>query len=125
MKFWTLFLILLISCGRQEFDKSRVESIGQSLIKPDTIDKTESSIPDIVFLGEGLLRKISQLKTKATKYNIKVEKGDFKEPFGNNQADCILTIQSDIESIGIRLKYNKNKDKYDILGWMTLTDDQN
>ncbi len=120
MKFCTLFLVLFISCGRQELDKTRVESIGHSLIKFDTIDKTEPSISDIAFLGEGLLKKISQLKTKATKYNIKVEKGDFKKPFGNNQADCILTIQTDIENIGIRLKYNKNKDKYDILGWMTL-----
>ncbi len=125
MKFWTLFLVLLISCGRQELDKTRVESIGQSLIKLDTINKTESSKPDIVFLGEGLIKKISQLKTKATKFNTKVEKGDFKKPFGNDQADCILTIQTDIENIGIRLKYNKNKDKYDILGWMTLTADQN
>jgi primosomal protein N'' len=125
MKFWTLFLVLLFSCIRQELDKTRIESIGQSLIKLDTFNKTESSIPDIVFLGEGLIKKISQLKTKATKFNTRVEKGDFKKPFGNNQADCILTIQTDIESIGIRLKYNKNKDKYDILGWMTLTADQN
>ena len=124
MKFWTLFLVLSFSCGRQELDKTRVESIGQSLIKLDAINKTESSISDIVFLGEGLIQKISQLKTKTTKFNTKVEKGDFKKPFGNNQADCILTIQTDIENIGIRLKYNKNKDKYDILGWMTLSTDQ-
>lgn len=125
MKFWTLFLVLFISCGRQELDRTRIESIGQSLIKLDTIHKTESSISDIVFLGEGLKQKISQLKTKTTKFNTKVEKGDFKKPFGNNQADCILTIKTDIENIGIRLKYNKNKDKYDILGWMTLSTDQN
>lgn len=125
MKFWTLFLVLLISCDRQELDKTRIESVGQSLIKLDTINKTESSVPDIVFLGEGLRTKILQLKSKTTKFNFKVEKGDFKEPFSNNQADCILTIQTDIENIGIRLKYNKNKDKYDILGWMTLTSDQN
>ena len=125
MKFWTLFLVLLISCGRQELDKTRIERIGQSLIKLDTINKTESSMPDIVFLGEGLRTKILQLKSKTTKFNTKVEKGDFKEPFGNNQADCILTIQTDIENVGIRLKYNKNKDKYDILGWMTLPADQN
>lgn len=125
MKFWPLFLVLFISCSRQELDKTRIESIGQSLIKLDTINKTESTISDVVFLSEGLKNKILLLKTKATKYNTKIDKGDLKKPFGNNQADCILIIQTDIENIGIRLKYNKTKDKYDILGWMTLTADQN
>lgn len=125
MKIWTLLLVLLFSSCREELDKTRIENIGQSILKLDTINKAESSVPDVVSISEELINKITQLKAKATKYNTKIEKGDFKKPYGNKQADCILTIQTDIENIGIRLKYNKDKDKYDILGWMTLTDNHN
>ncbi|MEJ1242501.1 hypothetical protein WBG78_30410 [Chryseolinea sp. T2] len=35
-------------------------------------------------------------------------------------ADCILTIDTDERDLGIRLKYNANLNKFDVLGWMSL-----
>jgi hypothetical protein len=113
-------LVLIISCQNKNIDKKRIVAIGQALLKTDTLQKPSTGTTDVVFIGGGLAGKISQLREHATNYNFEVVEGDFKEPFGDNRADCILKIDSDYQDVGIRLKYNKAMDKYDILGWMTL-----
>ena len=112
----TLFSTLLFSCDTIKLDETRIKNIGQAIIKLDT----SQNIPDIVFIGDRLFKEIIRLKANATTYNFKIKKGDFDEPYGDDKADCILTIDTDHQDIGIRLKYDKDKDKYHILGWLTL-----
>ena len=87
------------------------------------IDKSNlgnKNIQDIVLVGDSLIAKVLLIKANTNKYNLKVEKGDLKEPYGNDKADYVLTINTDFQNIAIRLKYNDQIKKYDILGWMTL-----
>ena len=110
----------LASCDNFKTTNDRVIKIGESIINIDTIKTGNPIIPDVVFIGDNLIDKVLLIKRNSKTYSLKVENGDFKKPFGNNKADCILTIDTDFQDIGIRLKYNKQRDKYDILGWKTL-----
>ena len=112
-------LITTLSCRNETIDEARVKKIGQELIRIDTISG-KSSIQEIVYIGDGLLSEISQLRTKATTYEFNIRPGDLKHPFGNNTSDCILAINTEYKDIEIRLKYNHDKNKYDILGWKTF-----
>lgn len=113
-------LIAILSCRNETIDETRIRKIGQALIQIDTISG-KSSIQDIVYIGDGLLREISPLRAKANTYKFCVRPGDLNNPFGNNTADCILTINTEYKDIEIRLKYNQDKNKYDIPGWRTFT----
>lgn len=117
----TIFTLLIfsLSCRNETIDESRIKKIGQALIQMDT-SASKFSIQEIVFIGDGLKREISQLQAKTTTYEFNVRSGDLNYPFGNNTADCILTINTKFKNIEIRLKYNQYKNKYDILGWKTL-----
>ena len=122
-KFYSIFsafIFLFISCNRQIIDKDRIIKIGQALIKLDTLNGSRPVISDIVFIGDHLIEKVLQLKTKVKNYSFDIENGDFPKQYGDNSADCILIINTDYENIGVRLKYNKQKNKYDILGWKTF-----
>ena len=71
-------------------------------------------------IREGLNNKLITLIDSMNTYKLKIKKGDFSEPYGDNKADCILEIHTDYQDIGIRLKYEKKYDTYDVLGYMTL-----
>lgn len=77
-------------------------------------------ISDVIVIGNGLREKMKELQKNASEFEYGTQKGDFEKPYGDNQADVILIINSDYENIGIRLKYNKEKDKYHILGWRKI-----
>jgi hypothetical protein len=64
--------------------------------------------------------KMTEVKRHASSYDFKVRRGDLDYLYGNNEADYILTIITDYHDGAIRLKYNESKDKYDILGYMTI-----
>ena len=109
------FIIGLISCQQNKLDKERILGIGKKLTQTDSLQ-----ISDIVIVGNGLREKMTELKKNATEFEFRTQKGDYEKPYGDNHADVILIIKTDYENIGIRLKYDKEKDKYHILGWKTL-----
>ncbi|AFD07422.1 hypothetical protein [Solitalea canadensis] len=122
IRFTTILILLIasLSCKNQSINEIRIKKIGQALIQIDaTTDR--SSIHDITYVGEGLLNEISQLKIHSNnRYEHSVRSGDIIKPFGDNTADCILTIDTDYKDIEIRLVYNPDNNKYDILGWRAL-----
>ncbi|PTX58976.1 hypothetical protein C8N46_11145 [Kordia periserrulae] len=117
-----LILLLLISCQKAELDEKRIIGIGKQLTHTE-FSQSEFEVSDIVKIGNGMKKKIIELKKNATAFEYGINNGDFEEPFGNRKADGILTITTDYKDIGIRLKYDKKLDKFHILGWMTLAND--
>jgi len=113
-------LFMLSSCNYYRYDKDRVIKIGQSIIAIDTNYHQSPHISDVVAIGPYLFDKIVLLRTNAKTYNFNVRSGDFEYPHGEGKADCILTIDTDYQDVGIRLRYSGRKDKYEILGFMTL-----
>lgn len=71
-------------------------------------------------IRKGLNSKLIELTDSLKTYELRIKKGDLSEPYGDNKADCILEILTDYKDIGIRLKYQKKYDTYDVLGYMTL-----
>jgi hypothetical protein len=115
-----LILLLLISCQQKELDKERIIGIGKELTQSEFTERDSKQISDIVIVGNDLIEKLSELQKNATEFEFGTKDGDFEKPFGDNKADGILTIKTDFENIGIRLKYDKAKDQYHILGWKTM-----
>jgi hypothetical protein len=110
-----LFSIILFSCST---DQKRIEAIGNALMTSDSVSRY--SIPEVVSVGKELIQRIDTLKSNSANYSIRVEQTYFKNPFVNSEEDCWLIIDTDRDDIKIRMKYNKSKDMYDILGWWTL-----
>lgn len=106
---------ILISCQQNELDNERIIRIGEKLTQTDA-----QQIPDIIVIGNGLREKMTELQNNSSEFRFEIQKGDFKMPYGDNKADVILTIKTDYKNIGIRLKYNREKDKYHILGWREI-----
>ncbi len=115
-----LIFLLLISCQQNELDKERIIGIGKKLTQSEFLITDNNQISDIVIIGNGLRQEMTELQKHATEFEFQTQKGDFEKPFGDNQADAILTIKTDFKNIGIRLKYDKVKDQYHILGWKAL-----
>jgi hypothetical protein len=115
-----LILLFLFSCQQNELDKERILVIGKKLTQTEFTQMESQQISDIIAIGNGLREKMTELQKNASEFEFETQKGDFKKPYGDNQANVILTIKTDYENIGIRLKYNKEKDKYHILGWKKI-----
>ncbi len=107
-------LMSLFSCKQYEWEE-RVIKIGKELTQVNS-----EQISDLVFIGNGLRETIHELQENTTDFEFQITDEDLEKPFGNNEADVVLTILSDYKNIQIRLKYDKVKDKYHILGWKTL-----
>lgn len=112
--------LFLLSCNYWGYDKDRVLKIGHSLISIDTNHHQSPQIPDLVGVGPQLIEKLVFLRAHAKTYHFNVNSGDFGNAYGMGKADCILIIDTDFQDIGIRLRYNRGKNKYEILGFMTL-----
>ncbi|WP_298311084.1 hypothetical protein [uncultured Aquimarina sp.] len=115
-----LILLSLISCQQNELDKERIIGIGKKLTQTEFTQMDSKQISDIIIVGNGLREKMTELQKNTTEFEFQTKEGDFDEPFGDNQADAILIIKTDYKNIGIRLQYDKVKNKYHILGWKTL-----
>jgi len=114
-----LFTTIMLACQNKQTEERRITRIGRDLVSLDTtINRPVQT--DIVNIGNGLRDKLKEVKSKATSYQFKMSTGDLDEPYGNGQADCILTIDTNATDLAVRLKYNSDVDKYHILGWMTL-----
>jgi hypothetical protein len=113
-------LIVLTSCKEERNNLERVQKIGNDLLLLDFANKDDLKNLEIVSLGNSLIQEIEAIKKQSKTITITIEDGDFDKPFGNNQADYIMKIKSGFKNIGVRLKYNSVKDKFDILGWKTL-----
>jgi hypothetical protein len=114
-----ILLISLYACANKP-DTTRLIRIGTMLTKLDTLTHTSRFIPDVIAVGDGLFEKMTDIHHHASHYDFQITPGDLDYPYGNNKADYILTIISDYHNVAIRLKYNKPKDKYAILGYMTI-----
>jgi hypothetical protein len=115
-----LTLLLLISCQQNGLNEDRITKIGKELSQTEFTQTNYPEIKDVVMVGNGLREKMTELQKNATEFEFKITEGDLEKPFGDNQADAVLAIITDYKNIGIRIKYDKGKDKYHILGWMTL-----
>ena len=115
-----LILFFLMSCQQNEVVKERILGIGKNLTQTEFTQTDSQQISDVIIVGNGLREKMTELQKNASEFEFGTQTGDFEKPYGDNQADVILTIKTDYENIGIRLKYNKEKDKYHILGWRKI-----
>ena len=115
-----LILLFLISCQQNELDKERIIKIGEKLTQVEFNNADSTKITDVVMVGIGLRKELTELRRNATEFEFKVQKEDLEMPLADKKADAILIINSNYKNIGIRLKYDKSKDKYHILGWSAL-----
>ncbi|CAL2091842.1 hypothetical protein [Tenacibaculum sp. 190524A02b] len=112
-----LLSLCINSCKKVDVDDKRIIEIGKKLTQK------EFNYQDIVIVGDRLKENIVTLHKNTTEFEFVVTENDLQKPFGNNKADCVLTVKSDYKNIRIRLKYDKELDKYHILGWTTLEND--
>ena len=117
---WIYILVIFNSCNSEAFtvcDEERIINIGKLLTGVDISHKNRASVGDLVFVGDGLIRQLRFIKADDTAFTYKAMEGDIRSPFGDKQGDCVLVISSASHNLKIRLKFNVQKDKYDILGW--------
>lgn len=111
-------LLILISCNNQT-EKEKLQKVANELIENDLTSNEISSTENIVFIGQSLKGKIAELKKQHSKIKIEFRDGDLNYPYGNFQADNILILDNSIQKVDVRLKYNDEKNKFDILGYKT------
>lgn len=108
--------MFFVSCGN-ETNINEILNVGKELTTKD-LSKTDST-ENIVFIGKGLKEKIIELKKQNSEVKLKVQNGDLNSPFGDSKAENVLILNNEIQKINVRLKYNSNKKKFDILGFAT------
>lgn len=109
-----IILVFFISCGSQT-TTNEILNVGKELTTND-LSKTDST-ENIVFIGKGLKGKINELKEQNSKFKLEVKNGDLNYPFGDSKAENVLILNNGTQKINVRLKYNPNKKKFDILGY--------
>jgi hypothetical protein len=109
-----IMLVFFVSCGN-ETTINEILTVGKELTTNDLskIDSTEN----IVFIGKGLKEKLIELKKQNSKLKLEVQNGDLNYPFGDSKAENVLILNNGTLKINVRLKYNSNKKKFDILGY--------
>lgn len=112
--FGFIILVFFISCESQTATKE-ILNVGKELTTND-LSKIDSTA-NIVFIGRGLKGEISELKKQNSKFKLEVENRDLNYPFGDSNAENVLILNNGIQKINVRLKYNSNKKKFDILGY--------
>ena len=116
----TIFLVF--PCSHfEKINEERILKIGHDILN-NPPQKGPSYDHSEIRIRNGLNNKLIELTDSLNTYELNIKKGDFSGPYGDNKADCILEIHTDYQDIGIRLKYEKKYDKYDVLGYMTLVD---
>jgi hypothetical protein len=108
--------MVFISC-RNETIINEILNVGKELTTKD-LSKTDST-ENIVFIGKGLKEKITELKKQNFELKLKAQNGDLNYPIGDSKAENILILNNGIQKLKVRLKYNTNKKKFDILGFAT------
>jgi len=109
-----IILVFFVSCESQTATKE-ILNVGKELTTND-LSKIDST-GNIVFIGKGLKGKISELKKQNSKFTLEVENRDLNYPFGDSKAENVLILNNGTQEINVRLKYNSNKKKFDILGY--------
>lgn len=118
----SMILVLIFSCSNfKDIHEERILKIGHEIINNPPQKGSLYKHPEIL-IRKNLSAKLVELTDSMSEYQLRVKTGDFSEPYGDNKADCFLIIDTDYKDIGIRLKYEKKYDKYDVLGYMTLVD---
>ncbi|NHM03640.1 hypothetical protein [Flavobacterium celericrescens] len=116
-KYFSLFILMFFVSCRNERTINEILNIGKELTTKD-LSKTDST-ENIVFIGKSLKEKITELKKQNFELKLKVQNGDLNYPFGDSKAENILVLNNGIQKLNVRLKYNSNKKKFDILGFAT------
>ncbi|TDE07064.1 hypothetical protein [Flavobacterium sandaracinum] len=111
-----IILIFFVSCGNEK-PKNEILNVGKALTTKD-LSKTDST-ENIVHIGKGLKEKIIEFKKQNLELKLKVQNGDLDYPFGDSKAENVLILTNGIQKLNVRLKYNSNKKKFDILGFTT------
>lgn len=119
MKSKILLIVLplfLLYCTSENREK-KIMAVGKELLNldPPSIRSTHN----IVFVGEGLKQKIKEIKRQNPNINFQIKSRDLSYPYGDYRADYILILNNRIQKVDVRLKYNPNKNKFDILGFKT------
>jgi len=110
----------LFSCSYfKKNDEERILRIGHEILN-NPPSKGSSYKHSEIRIRKGLNKKLIELTDSMSTYRLEIKDGDFSKPYGDNRADCYLVIDTDYKDIGIRLKYEKKYDTYDVLGYMTL-----
>jgi len=116
--FFLVSLFLIFSCNNQTRNE-KLNKVANELIKTDFQPDEMSSTENIVFVGENLKEKISELKKQNSNIKFEFRNGDLNYPYGNFKADNVLVLDNSIQKVDIRLKFNSKKNKFDILGFKT------
>ena len=88
----------------------RLESVAKVL-------QESQQSEDIVYIGHNTQAKLEQLPVDV---GIEVKIGDAFSPIGDRKADaCILYSTKEKEILGLRMKYDRGRDKFHILGFWT------
>jgi hypothetical protein len=114
-KYFIIFIFIFSASCRNETEINEILNIGKELTTKDLskINSTEN----IVFIGNNLKKKIIELKKENSNFKLKVQNVDMNYPYGDSKAENVLILNNGIQKINVRLKYNSNKKKFDILGF--------
>lgn len=122
MRYFTLFLILVLclsSCDSDKIKTDRITKIGYELTSTE-----DYKLKDVVIVGEGLKEEMKKLRSSYSDFDYKIKRGDLEFDWIDNKADVVLRIGKEFDYIDIRLKYYAELDKYHILGWVSEISNQ-
>ena len=109
---------IFISCNNKT-KSEKLLIVANEIIENNLSSKEINSTENIVFIGQNLKEKVSELKKQNPKIMITIRTGDLNYPFGNFQADNILVLDNSLQKVDVRVKYNNKKEKFDIIGYKT------
>ncbi len=113
-----LTTFILISCNS---GNERIINIGYNLIELKNVDSIGKNpnyaVYDVENVGIGLFGKLKKCQFEKSTVSFKIMKGDAEYPIGDGSATNLLKISDTNNSVTIRLKYNKELNSYQILGY--------
>jgi len=99
--------------------KKQALELGSELVQT-TIQNNKASSKYAIFIGEELHLAMNKYKKDfIIGHDIQFFKGDLKYPYGDGKAEYRIVVYSSNgkELLSIRLKYDRKKEKFHILGF--------
>jgi len=114
-----LVAMLLAGCWIGTDKEARVLTIADRLCAAAAHGETLEKCPDVVsVVGADKLAEMSGELQKG--YSIEMFTGDAPSPLGDGSGTHHVLIHTETSGLGLRFKYDQQRDQFHILGYWTL-----
>jgi len=115
----SLAALLVIGCAEPSDKPARIRKIAEQMCLAACNGETLETCPDVVLvIGADKLAAMSAEIRKG--YTIEVRSGDAPYPLGDGRGTHHVLIRAEASGVGLRFKYDQQRDQFHILGYWTL-----